>query len=252
VAVCRQRCYAEALAEQVGQRAATAERLRIARDLHDVIGHGITLITAKAAVTNYLAGTDPEQARAALWVIEETGHATLAEMRRMLEVLRADAVIPMTAQRPGSPLLVGGEITSPAAPGLAGLDALAAQATEAGVRTSLEVRGEPSLPETVSLTAYRIVQEALTNVIRHARATTCTLMVDITAGYVTIEISDDGRALAAAQAPGGHGIAGMRERAALIGGELRVGPHADGGWLVTARLPAGRPARHGAGTEQPA
>jgi signal transduction histidine kinase len=219
-----QRHYAARSAEQLAERAVTNERLRIARELHDVIAHSMTLITAKAAVTNYLIDSRPEEARSALGIIEATGRTALIEMRHMLGVLRANGDTPDASTR------------APAA-GLADLKALAAQATAAGVRTDLQIRSERKLPEAMALTVYRIVQEALTNAIKHAGPAHCRVLVDLTGDHVDIDVSDDGQGPPAATS--GHGLIGMRERVNLYNGRFNAGPRPEGGYRVTARMPIG-------------
>jgi signal transduction histidine kinase len=237
-----QRRYAAWFAEELARRAVTDERLRIARELHDVISHSMTLITAKAGVTNYLLRSDPDEARSALALIETTGRDALAEMRRLLGVLRADGDSQprsdATAERATAERAAAGDGTGIArapAPGLSGLETLASQATAAGVRTRLDVRGGRELPEAMALSVYRIVQEALTNVIKHAGPARCDIQVDLTGEHVTIDVSDDG--CVPPQAAAGHGLVGMRERVGLFGGEFTAGPRPDGGYRVAARLP---------------
>jgi len=216
-------------AQQATRRAVADERLRIARELHDVITHSMTLITAKAAVANYLIDSQPDGVREALTVIEDTGRHALAEMRRMLGVLRSDTPGP----DPGG---AGGERAP--APGLADLAALAEHAEHAGVAVDLDVPATDDLPEGVALAAYRIVQEALTNVVKHTAPTRCRVRVVRTGPEVLIDVTDaGGHRRAGPPALGGHGIIGMRERAALFGGEFEAGPGPDGGFRVTARLP---------------
>jgi signal transduction histidine kinase len=216
-------------AQQATRRAVADERLRIARELHDVIAHSMSLITAKAAVANYLIDSHPDGVRSALTVIEDTGRHALAEMRRMLGVLRSDTPEP----DPGG---TGGERAP--APGLTDLPVLAEHARQGGVQVDLDVPDAGDLPEGVALAAYRIVQEALTNVVKHAAPTSCRIRVARAGPEVVIDVTDaGGPRRARAAAPGGHGIIGMRERAALFGGEFEAGPVPDGGFRVTARLP---------------
>jgi len=216
-------------AQHATRRAVADERLRIARELHDVITHSMSLITAKAAVANYLIDSQPDGVRDALTVIEDTGRHALAEMRRMLGVLRSDTPGP----DPGG---TGGERAP--APGLADLAVLAEHAGQAGVAVDLDVPDADDLPEGVALAAYRIVQEALTNVVKHAAPTSCQVRVARTGAEVLIDVTDaGGHRRAGPPAPGGHGIIGMRERAALFGGDFEAGPGPDGGFRVTARLP---------------
>src|SRR5262249_25777290 len=189
--VVQQRRYAARFAEQLGRNAMADERLRIARELHDVVAHSLTVITAKAAVTNYLIESHPDQVHDALTTIEKTGREALTEMRRVLGVLRVDHLAP------------------PSAPGVSDLRELATRAAGSGVDTRLDVRGERPLPQALSLSVYRIVQEALTNVVKHAAPARCTVLVDITDDHVDIQVSDDGHGAPATA--GGHGIIGMRE-----------------------------------------
>jgi len=199
-AVRRSRCYAEQLAEQ----AVVEERLRIARELHDVVAHSLGVIAVKAGVANHV----PESAPDALRVIASTSREALAEMRRMLGVLRAEEPL-----RP--------------APGLTELPELADVAREMGVEVSVDVRGGP-LPDGVDLAVYRIVQEALTNVVKHAAPTSCQVLVDITETEVRVDVTNQGRQ---------SGLRGMRERVAMFDGALTAGPRPGGGFAVSARLP---------------
>jgi signal transduction histidine kinase len=235
-----QRRYAARSAGEHARRAVTDERLRIARELHDVISNAVTLMTAKAAVTGYLLDSHPEDARSALAVIEETGRGALAEMRLLLGVLRTDEGSPQAAGRTADETASRDPGARAPAPGLAGVRALAAQATAAGVHTTVDIRGQRELPDAMALSVYRIVQEALANVIKHAAPARCTVQIDLTGGHTTVEITDDGHPRPApAAGTGGHGLPGMRERVGLYGGEFAAGPRPEGGFRVTARLPAG-------------
>lgn len=231
-----QRLYAARTAEQLTRRAVDDERLRIARELHDVITHSMSLITVKASVANYLIDSRPEEVRVALSVIEATGRRALTDMRRMLGVLRAGGDAATSPDFTHT-----GDERAPA-PGLDDLAALAGHAAEAGVHVRLDVRGEHALPDGVALSAYRIVQEALTNVIKHAAPAHCHVQVDVTDEDIAIDVTDDGNGrrtlLTAAD---GHGIIGMRERVSLYGGEFDAGPVPHGGYRVMARLPIGSP-----------
>jgi signal transduction histidine kinase len=219
--------YEARAAQQATRRAVADERLRIARELHDVITHSMSLITVKASVANYLTDTRPEEVRAALTVIETTGRGALTEMRRMLGVLRAD----------GDTFTLSDGERAPA-PGLDDLAALAEHAAEAGVHVDLDVPTVHDLPDGVALGAYRIVQESLTNVVKHAAPTRCRVRVGLTGQDVLIDVTDAGPGRPAQPAAaGGQGIIGMRERAALFGGEFEAGPRPEGGFRVTARLP---------------
>jgi signal transduction histidine kinase len=240
-----QRRYAAHSAEEQARTAVTDERLRIARELHDIISNAMALITAKAAVTNYLMDSRPDDARAALTIIEETGRDALAEMRRLLGILRAGS------GSLHSPTAAGqAEADGTPAPGLAGIQALAAQATAAGVPTTVEVRGERNLPQAMALSVYRIVQEAVTNVIKHAGPASCAIQIDLTGNDVVVDIADNGHPRSAApDQAGGHGLIGMRERVSLFNGQLTAAPHPEGGFRVTARLPV-NPARPEGGSNR--
>jgi signal transduction histidine kinase len=217
------RLYTARTAEQHTRRAVGDERLRIARELHDVVTHSMTLITVTASVASYLTESRPEEVRAALDVIESTGRGALTEMRRMLGVLRSDGAA------------TGTDDQRAPAPGLPDVSALAERTTAAGVPVDLDIRGDGELPTAVALSAYRIVQEALTNVVRHAAPARCRVRIDIGDADVVIDVTDDGHRHP--RAGGGHGIIGMRERVALFGGRLDAGPMPHGGFRVTARLP---------------
>ncbi|NGO12071.1 sensor histidine kinase [Streptomyces sp. HC44] len=216
----------QAYAREAEQRAASEERLRIARELHDVIGHHISLVNVQSAAALRRLQKDPvkgaERAGEALGAIKESSRQALRELRATLGVLRqADEAAP-TAPTAGLDRM--GELVEAAR--LAGLD----------VRTQTD-GGRRPLPTEVDLAAYRIVQESLTNVTRHARATTVTVRVDRGPADVTVEITDDGQGPAPAGGMPGSGISGMRERARALGGELTAGPAPGRGFTVRARLP---------------
>ena len=210
--------------EELARRAVTEERLRIARELHDVVAHSMSIIAVQSGVGVHVLDSRPEEARKALVAVEATSRQALVEMRRLLGVLRQEA------ETRGS--------LAPA-PGLAEVEALAAEVARAGVRVEVRIEGTPSeLPAGLDLSAYRIVQEALTNVVRHAGPATARVAVRHSPGQVAVEVVDDGRgAVPGDQGHGGHGIAGMRERAALYGGTLEAGPLPGGGFRVAATLP---------------
>jgi signal transduction histidine kinase len=213
--------------EELAHRAAVEERLRLARELHDVVAHSMSVIAVQSGVGAHVADTQPEEAGKALAAIEATSRAALDELRRLLGVLRQD----------GEPQ--GG--LAPA-PGLAELDSLLAEVAKAGLAVRLRVEGTRSqLPAGVDLSAYRIVQEALTNVVKHAGPAQAQVTVCYGDRDVTVEVTDDGgRAEAPAgdrQAGTGHGLAGMRERVQVFGGDLEVGPGPGRGFRVAARLP---------------
>ncbi|MGW6389666.1 sensor histidine kinase [Streptomyces sp. NPDC055103] len=264
------RTHATELRARTAAEAVTAERLRIARELHDVLAHSIGVIAIQAGVGRRVIDTQPAEARNALATIETTSRETLAGLRRTLGALRASA---RDIPAPRDP-----------APGLADLDRLVASTADAGVRVEVRRLGAPSpplppLPPEVDLAAYRIVQESLTNVVRHASTPACRVTVDRSEDTLLVEIADDGpaqrmsgaaehaeesgtagpagraeesgtaglagraeesgtagRAEAAGRAAG-YGIVGMRERAALLGGRFSAGPRPGGGFHVTAALP---------------
>jgi signal transduction histidine kinase len=219
----------EARRAQAQAQAAVNERLRIARELHDMVAHSIGIIAIQAGVGRRVIDTQPAEARNALTAIESTSRETLAGLRQMLGVLRRAA--PAPADGPPGP-----------APGLADLGRLAATTRDAGVRVEVRWLGpRRPLPADVELSAFRIIQEAVTNVVRHAGTGHCQVTVDCRDEELGIEVSDDG--CGGAIEGGGFGIDGMRERACLLGGELTAGPRASGGFRVAARLPVPAAAR---------
>jgi signal transduction histidine kinase len=230
-AIRQARQYAQRLRAHAAAQAVTAERLRISRELHDMVAHSVGIITLQAGAAARVLDTQPEQAREAMRAVEETGRQTLSGLRRMLRSLRGT--------EPGQ------EAPRHPVPGLADLDDLAAATTAAGVRVDLRRRGpRRTLPPEVDLSAYRIIQESLANVVRHADARSCEVSVDYRDAEVAIQVTDPGRGGKAGIGTG-YGLIGMRERVALLHGFLAAGPHPDGGFQVTARLPA--PAAAGAG-----
>ena len=215
---------AERALEEEARRRAGEERMRMARELHDVLAHNISLINVQAGVALHLMDEKPEQARTALTAIKGASKEALGELRSVLGVLRG-----VDEDEPRDP-----------APGLARLRALVAGAEAAGLAVRTVTEGEPRpLAAGLDLAAYRIVQEALTNVARHAGARTATVRVAYGAADLVIEVDDDGRGPSGAgDGTGtGSGIAGMRERATALGGELDAGPRPGGGFRVRARLP---------------
>ncbi|QDY77652.1 sensor histidine kinase [Streptomyces qinzhouensis] len=223
------RDHAETVRTQTAAQAVMAERLRIARELHDMVAHSIGIIAIQAGTGRRVIHTQPDEARQALAVIETTSRDTLAGLRRMLGALRR-------ADPEGVPLT--------AAPGLGELERLAETTRDGGVRVDLDRLGERrDLPAEVELSAFRIVQEAITNVVRHAGTDRCRVVVDYREDELVVEITDDGRGAAAATAGTGYGLTGMRERAVLLHGRFTAGPRPGGGFRVTAALPvpAARP-----------
>ncbi|MFF3438658.1 sensor histidine kinase [Streptosporangium sp. NPDC002721] len=222
-AVRERRAYTARAAEELAGRAVAEERLRIARELHDVVAHSMSLIAVKAGIANHVAAVRPGEATDALRVIETTSRSALAEMRQLLGVLRSDLDAP--------PALAP-------SPGLAGLTGLAERASTAGVRVELDVRAA-GLPEGVELSVHRIVQEALTNVVRHAAPARCRVSVEASGGEVRVEVADDGRGERTPPGGPGHGLIGMRERVVMYGGSFTAGRHPEGGFRVSARIPYG-------------
>lgn len=202
-------------------RAAADERLRIAQELHDVIGHSLGVIAVQAGVGMHLIDSDPGEARKALEHISRTSRSSLAEIRRLLGLVRAGE---------------DGAAYAPT-PGLADLPRLADEVAEAGLPVSLTVSPDArELPPGVELAAYRVVQEALTNARKHASAHRATVRLDVEAGTLHVVVTDDGAGGNGRQG-GGHGLIGMRERVAVYGGSLEVGPAPEGGYRVTASIP---------------
>ncbi|MFH8612404.1 sensor histidine kinase [Streptomyces sp. NPDC018029] len=215
------RAHAEALGARAAEQAVTAERLRIARELHDMIAHSIGVIAIQAGVGSRVIDTQPAEARNALATIEATSRETLAGLRRTLVALRSSA----ESHAPLDP-----------APGLADLDRLVASALDAGVRADVRLYGERRpLPADIDLAAFRILQEALTNVVRHAGTGECRVTIAYDADEVRVEVEDDGGGGLCAGT--GYGIVGMRERVGLLHGRFTAGPRPEGGFRVSARLP---------------
>jgi signal transduction histidine kinase len=220
------------------RRRATEERLRIARELHDVLAHNISLISVQAGVALHLIDEQPGQSRTALTAIKQASNDALRELRSVLDALRQ---------------VDDGEPPRAPAPGLARLEDLVtgAKAARLSVRTRVEGTPRP-LPVGVDLAAYRIVQEALTNVTRHAGPATVTVRVAYGEQDLEVQVDDDGAGVTAGRTSGGgNGIPGMHERAAALGGELEAGPRPEGGFRVLARLPLeGSGRRHPATPEE--
>jgi signal transduction histidine kinase len=211
------------------RRAAEDERARIARELHDVVAHHVAVIAVQAGAARMLAATTDERTRDLLGSIEGASHQAMSELRRLLGVLRREP-----GGSPGGPREPGPQ------PGLAQVDQLVDQVRRAGLPVKLTVVGAPGhLPDGVDLSAYRIVQEALTNALKHAGPVPARVCLRCDAAAVTLVVTNQAPAAAPAAEPGrpGHGLIGMRERAAMAGGELRAGPTPDGGFEVFARLP---------------
>ena len=206
------------------RQAVVEERLRIARDLHDVVAHSMSVIAVQAGVANHVVDQRPELAREALGTIETAARQALVEMRRLLGVLRAES---------------GEDADLGPAHSLSDLGQLVEEFARAGLRVDVSQDGVGELPAALDLTAFRIVQEALTNVLRHG-GPVARVAIAQTDGAVRIKIQDDGHRPGSgipANLGSGHGVTGMRERAALFGGSVTVGREPDGGYLVQATLP---------------
>lgn len=204
------------------RRQQSEERLRIARDLHDVLAHNISLINVQAGVALHLMDERPEQARTALSAIKDASNEALGELRSVLDVLRL------------------GEEGAPRRPtsGLEQIDELIARTEAAGIGVTKRITGTPApLPRDVDVAAFRIVQESLTNVARHAGDARVSIEITYGDDDLIVQIDDDGKGAAASTAGGGNGLPGMRERAASLGGELNAGPRPEGGFRVRAVLP---------------
>ena len=207
--------------EENVRRAAAAEQARIARELHDVIAHSVSVMVVQAAAANDVFEAQPARAREAVRSIEATGRAALTELRRLLGIVRTPDDEPYEPQ-----------------PGLDRLGDLLERVRGAGLAVALRVEGEPRpLPAAVDLSAYRLVQEALTNTLKHAAASHADVAVRYAEGELAIEIRDDGSGAAANGEAGGQGLIGMRERVGMFGGELVTGPAGDGGFAVAAGFP---------------
>ncbi|MFE3325986.1 sensor histidine kinase [Streptomyces sp. NPDC059176] len=207
--------------EAAEKRRADEERLRIARELHDVLAHSISVIHVQAGVGLALLDSDPEQARAALTTIKSASKEALGEVRQVLDTLRTPGDAPRTP-----------------APGLDRLPELVEQAARAGLTVDVTTEGKQvRLPPGADLAAFRIVQEALTNVVRHSGSRTARVGIGYRPLRLDLRIDDDGPATGGDQGGGGRGLVGMRERAAALGGTIEAGPRSDGGFRVRVGLP---------------
>ena len=233
IAVRLNRRYVGSQRDQAAERAVAQERLRIARELHDVLAHGMSVITIQAGVARHVFEVRPQETRRALEAIEDTSRSSLTELRQMLTALRTEEAGRIDG---------GGPALDPA-PSLADLDTLVARTNTAGVPVEVRARGLPRpLPPGMELSAYRIIQEALTNVVKHAGSARAEVVLCYQPRSLTIEVTDNGGG--AGRRPGavadlGHGLLGMRERVAVYGGRLSAGPLAppESGFRVRAHLP---------------
>ena len=211
--------------EERARAAVDEERARIARELHDAIGHSVSVMTVQASAVRRLLTPTQKRELEALTAVERTGREALAEMRRMVGVLRDPGEAPVLSPQPG----------------LGQLGHLLEQVREAGLPVELRTEGEPArLPAGLDLTAYRLVQEGLTNSMKHARAGTAEVLLRFEPKALEIVVTDDGCGSDPASS-GGHGLIGMRERVSVYGGELSVGPLDGGGFELRARLPLEQP-----------
>jgi signal transduction histidine kinase len=212
--------------QQESARAVAEERLRIAQELHDVVAHSMSVIAVQAGVGAHVIEQQPDEAKKALEVISQTSRSTLNEMRRLLGVLRGE----------------DGARSYVPAPGLVDVPTLVEQVRAAGVPVDLQLEGDlSSVPVGIDLSAYRIVQESLTNVIKHAGQAAATVLIQCNPEEIRLEVTDDGRG-AGVEAPAGangHGLMGMRERVSVWGGTLAAGPRTGGGYRVVASMPYG-------------
>ncbi|MCC5574033.1 sensor histidine kinase [Microtetraspora sp. AC03309] len=215
--------------DQQARIAAAAERTRIARELHDVVAHNVSVMVVQADGAGYAIDTDPEQARRAVQAVSSTGRQALAEMRRLVGVLRDDRTS-------------AGEYAPQ--PGLRQLTDLVEQVRASGLPVEFTVSGSPqAVPEGEQLVIYRIIQEALTNTLKHGGpGVRARVLMEYGSSDVTLTVTDDGRGASAVRAEDGHGLIGMRERVSMYGGTVRAAPHLGGGFQVTARLPVGQTA----------
>ncbi|MFE7429715.1 histidine kinase [Streptomyces sp. NPDC057545] len=226
--------HAVALRSQEVAEAVIAERLRIARELHDMVAHSIGIIAIQAGAASQVIRTRPVQAGEALRAIEVTSRETLSGLRRTLVALR---------QADPGPAASGNQAALAPSPGLADIDRLAAATADAGVQVDVRRNGEERpLPADIDLSAFRIVQEALTNVVRHAGTGRCRVLIDYGDEELRVEVVDDGRGATESSSAHGFGLVGMRERVALLSGDLSAGSRPEGGFRVMARLPLPDPA----------
>jgi signal transduction histidine kinase len=224
--------------EEKAQRAVIAERMTIARELHDVVAHHVSAISVQTGLADYVFTSDPKTARTALATIEGSAHEAMAEMRRMLVVLKEGTG---SAREEGA----GDLDAAPgnAAPGLGRLDQLTQRVEAAGVSVDVRITGTPfTLPPGVDLCVFRVVQEALTNVMKHAPAANASVAVHFDEAAVRVRVADDGQAVpvATTAGPTGHGLIGMRERAGVYGGTVTAGPGPQGGFEVALMVPVSR------------
>jgi signal transduction histidine kinase len=236
----------QAAHEAATRRAIELERARIASELHDVVTHNVSVMIVQAGAARQVLATAPVEARAALLAVESSGRAAMSELRHLLGLLSPSSApedaAPDDAAGSGAVGLSAGQELRPQ-PGLAQLQPLIDRVTAAGLPVALHVGDvPPGLPPGLDLAAFRVVQEALTNVLKHAGQPRTSVRLDYREGDLVVEVADAGRPIPAAGHPpavagAGRGLLGLRERTALYGGELEAGPRPGGGWLVRARIP---------------
>ena len=214
------RLQAERIAD-AAERAVAEERQRIARELHDVVAHSVSVMTVQAGAVRRLLLPEQEKERLALEAVEATGREALTEMRRLVGLLRKEGAMPEFAPQPS----------------MRAVDVLVGTVREAGLPVELAVEGEPTeLPPGVDLSAYRVIQEALTNALKYAGPANAWVTVRWKEGELELEIANDGRSEPGGDGAG-HGLDGLRERVALVGGSIESGPRDGGGFVVKAHLP---------------
>lgn len=209
--------------DELARTAVSEERLRIARELHDVVAHSLSMIAVQSGVGAYVIDARPEEAKRSLQVIEEASKSALAETRRLLGIVRNS----------------NGDTALDPAPRLRDIGKLVDQVTATGPSVELQVYGDIStLPVGADLAAFRVVQEALTNVVKHANCAHARVVINRSPAELRVEVVDDGSG-GGSSSPGGHGIIGMRERVEMFGGVFEAGALPEGGWRVDARIPVG-------------
>jgi signal transduction histidine kinase len=214
----------EAARLAAAERAVAEERQRIARELHDVVAHSVSVMTVQAGAVRRLLHPDQERERLALETIEATGREALTEMRRLVGLLRDQSATPDFAPQPS----------------MRSLDVLLGTVRESGLPVDLVVEGTAvELPPGVDLAAYRVVQEALTNALKYAGPARACVTVRWKRGELELEVTNDGTSEPGGDGGGGHGLVGLRERVSLVGGSIESGPREDGGFVVKAHLPLG-------------
>jgi len=229
----KQRLHAlEAEQAAATKSAVEFERARIARELHDVLAHNVSVMVVQAGAARKVMDVAPDQARDALLAVEAGGRAAMTELRHVMGLLTMDSDDPDAASA---------DLTPP--PGLGELDELVARVSEAGVKVSVRVTGTPfTLPVGADLAAYRVVQEALTNAVKHASGSSIAISVDYAESSVRVDVADTGGASSSSAGLGnGRGLSGLRDRLSLYGGTLSAGRRPTGGYRVTAEIPVTQP-----------